>query len=310
MSDRMDDGAAPPKKGIEVPLGEPTVIVRRLSVHYRVSSTEVVRGPVSRRQRLARRLGWSRTVTVRAVNDVSFVARAGESIGVVGHNGSGKSTLLRLMAGLETPTAGEVLATSTPAFLGVNAALMPELSGLENVRLGLLAMGRSPREVREAMPDVLDLAGIGPAVHRPMKTYSSGMGARLRFAIAASARPEILLIDEALATGDVASKERGEARMAEIRREAGTVFLVSHAAQTIEEMCTRAIWLHQGEMVLDGPAYETARAYRWWAWNVAKGELDKADSLLEAARAELRATVVHPEDPTTDRHIARHSFPS
>jgi teichoic acid transport system ATP-binding protein len=310
VSDRTGEVAAPPKKGIEVQLGDPTVSVRRLSAHYRVSSTESMRGPVSRRRRLARRMGWNRTVIVRAVNDISFVARAGESIGVVGHNGSGKSTLLRLIAGLETPTSGEVLATSTPAFLGVNAALMPELSGLENVRLGLLAMGRSPREVREAMPDVLDLAGIGSAVHRPMKTYSSGMGARLRFAIAASARPEILLIDEALATGDVASKDRGEARMAEIRREAGTVFLVSHGAQTIEEMCTRAIWLHQGEMVLDGPAYETARAYRWWAWNVAKGETDKAARVLDKARAELRATVVHPEDPTTDRHIARHTLPN
>lgn len=308
MSDSTQEAA--PKKGIEVPLGEPTVSVRRLSVHYRVSSSEVQRGPVSRRDRAARRLGWNRIVTVRAVNDVSFVARAGESIGVVGHNGSGKSTLLRVMAGLETPTAGEVLARSTPTFLGVNAALLPELSGLENIRLGLLAMGRTPREVRHIVPDVLQLAGLGAAIHRPMKTYSSGMGARLRFAIAASDRPEILLIDEALSTGDVASKERSEARMAEIRRDAGTVFLVSHAAQTIEEMCTRAIWLHQGEMILDGPAYDTARAYRWWAWNVAKGEMEKAEGLLEDARAKLRATVVHPEDPTTKRHIARHSFPS
>lgn len=299
-----------PKKGIEVPLGDPTVSVRRLSVHYRVSSTERPAGPMSGGQKVARRLGWNRMVTVRAVDDVSFVARAGESIGVVGHNGSGKSTLLRVMAGLETPTRGEVLATSTPSFLGVNAALMPELSGMENVRLGLLAMGKHPREVREVVPDVLQLAGIGSAIHRPMKTYSSGMGARLRFAIAASARPEILLIDEALATGDVASKDRSEERMAEIRREAGTVFLVSHAAQTIEEMCTRAIWLHQGEMVLDGPAYETARAYRWWAWNVAKGEHEKAEGLLEDARSQLRATVVHPEDPTTDRHIARHTRPN
>jgi len=286
------------------------VSVRRLSVHYRVSSTEAGIRPTSRRQRIASRLGWTPTVTVRAVDDVSFVARAGEAIGVVGQNGSGKSTLLRVLAGLETPTAGEVLATSTPVFLGVNAALMPELSGLDNVRLGLLAMGGTPREVRAAMPDVLELAGIGAAVHRPMKTYSSGMGARLRFAIAASARPEILLIDEALATGDAASKERGEARMTEIRRKAGTVFLVSHAAQTIEEMCTRAIWLHQGEMVLDGPAYETARAYRWWAWNVAKGETEKAEGLLDKARAQLRATVIHHEAPTTERHVARHTPPS
>ena len=300
-----------PKKGIEVPLGPPTVLVERLSVHYRVASKEREVQSLSRAQKVARRIGWSRTVTVRAVDDISFVARAGESVGVVGHNGSGKSTLLRVMAGLETPTAGRVLATSTPSFLGVNAALLPELSGLENVRIGLLAMGKTPAEVREAIPDVLELAGIGTSVHLPMKTYSSGMGARLRFAISAAARPEILLIDEALATGDAASKARSEARMAEIRQHAGTIFLVSHAAQTIEEMCTRAIWLHEGEMVLDGPAYETARAYRWWAWNTAKGETAKAEGLLADARAKLRATVVLPQVRGTDRlasrHVSRHS---
>ena len=306
----LEDGLPPdagqgPKKGIEVPLGPPTVMVQRLSVHYRVASKERDGQTLSRGRRAARRIGWTRTVTVRAVDNISFVARAGESIGVVGHNGSGKSTLLRVMAGLETPTAGRVLATSTPSFLGVNAALMPELTGMENVRLGLLAMGMSPKDVAEAIPDVVELAGIGSSVHLPMKTYSSGMGARLRFAISAAARPEILLIDEALATGDAASKARSEARMAEIRQHAGTIFLVSHAAQTIEEMCTRAIWLHEGEMVLDGPAYETARAYRWWAWNIAKGEMTKAEGLLEDARARLRATVVHPQD--SGRHVSRHS---
>ncbi|WP_235530690.1 ABC transporter ATP-binding protein [Phycicoccus sp. Root563] len=301
------DADAGPKKGIEVPLGPPTVMVQRLSVHYRVASKEREGEHLGLGQRAARKIGWNRTVTVRAVDNISFVARAGESVGVVGHNGSGKSTLLRVMAGLETPTGGRVLATSTPSFLGVNAALMPELSGMENIRLGLLAMGLKPKEVKEAIPDVLELAGIGSSVHLPMKTYSSGMGARLRFAISAAARPEILLIDEALATGDAASKARSEARMAQIREHAGTIFLVSHAAQTIEEMCTRAIWLHKGEMVLDGPAYETARAYRWWAWNIAKGETTKAEGLLEDARARLRATVVHPEDASTDRHVSRHS---
>ncbi|ADU47667.1 ABC transporter ATP-binding protein [Intrasporangium calvum] len=289
-----------PKKGIIVPIGEPTVMVRNLSVHYRVPTSERGTGG------LKSRLGWSRNVTVKAVRNVTFVARSGESIGVVGHNGSGKSTLLRVIAGLETPTRGTVLATATPSFLGVNAALMPEMSGLANVRLGLLAMGKTPREVREAIPDVVELAGLGDSIHLPMKTYSSGMGARLRFAIAASARPEILLIDEALATGDAATKERSEARMAEIRREAGTIFLVSHAAQTIEEMCTRAIWLHKGEMVLDGPAYETARAYRWWAWNVSKGEHEKAEKLLHDARAQLRLTHVAPHDSTSKRYISRH----
>ncbi|MHA3837581.1 ABC transporter ATP-binding protein [Terrabacter sp. AAH1] len=304
---QLDAAENAPKKGIEVPVGDPTVLVNHLSVHYRVPSSERARGEQQRpSRRLLGRLGWSRTVTVRAVDDVTFVARAGESIGVVGHNGSGKSTLLRVIAGLETPTAGTVLASATPSFLGVNAALLPELSGMANVRLGLLAMGMSPSQVTETVPEVLDLAGLGSSIHLPMKTYSSGMGARLRFAISAAARPEVLLIDEALATGDAATKERSEAKMAEIRKQAGTVFLVSHAAQTIEEMCTRAIWLHQGEMVLDGPAYETARAYRWWAWQVAKGNHTKAEGLLDDARAQLRATHVAAHDSETRRYIARH----
>ncbi len=309
MSDdaQLDAAENAPKKGIEVPVGDPTVLVNHLSVHYRVPSSERARTAHQRpARRLLGRLGWSRMVTVRAVDDITFVARAGESIGVVGHNGSGKSTLLRVIAGLETPTAGTVLASATPSFLGVNAALLPELSGMENVRLGLLAMGMSPAQVTATVPEVLELAGLGSSIHLPMKTYSSGMGARLRFAISAAARPEILLIDEALATGDAATKERSEAKMAEIRQQAGTVFLVSHAAQTVEEMCTRAIWLHQGEMVLDGPAYETARAYRWWAWQVTKGNHTKAEGLLDDARDQLRATHVAAHDSETRRYIARH----
>ncbi|GAA5022854.1 ABC transporter ATP-binding protein [Terrabacter aeriphilus] len=300
-TDPTDESA--PKKGIEVPLGRPSVVVSRLSVHYRVPSSE--RGGPDRSSKVLRRLGLARNVTVRAVDDVSFVARSGESVGVVGHNGSGKSTLLRVMAGLETPTRGSVLATETPSFLGVNAALLPELSGMENIRLGLLAMGKTPAEVKETIPEVLDLAAIGRSIHLPMKTYSSGMGARLRFSIAAAARPHILLIDEALATGDAASKERGEKKMAEIRADAGTIFLVSHAAQTIEEMCTRAIWLHEGQMVADGPAYETARAYRWWAWNIAKGETDKAAGLLEDARARLSETTPPRESDEPKGRAAR-----
>lgn len=304
-TDAAGTDADPPKKGIHVPLGRPSVVVSRLSVHYRVPSSE--RGGPDQPSRLMARLGLSRNVTVRAVDDVSFVARSGESVGVVGHNGSGKSTLLRVMAGLETPSHGTVLATETPSFLGVNAALLPELSGLANIKLGLLAMGKSPEEVTALVPEILALAGIGRSIHLPMKTYSSGMGARLRFAISAAARPHILLIDEALATGDAASKQRSETKMAEIRADAGTIFLVSHAAQTIEEMCTRAIWLHEGQMVADGPAYETARAYRWWAWNIAKGDTKKAEGLLEDARAKLSESAPPPETnmPMTRRERRR-----
>lgn len=224
-----------------------------------------------------------RPVKVTALRGVSFVARRGQAIGIVGANGSGKSTLLRIIAGVDRPSGGRVMATSQPVLLGVNAALQAHLSGLANVRLGLLSMGFAPNEVEERIPQVLKLAGIGEAIHRPMRTYSSGMGSRLRFALAASTEPDIMLIDEALATGDAASKDRAERRMREIQERAGTIFLVSHAAQTIEEMCTRAIWLHDGSVISDGPAVDVARAYRWWAWNVAQDKPKVAANLLTKA---------------------------
>ncbi|MFV0407361.1 MAG: ABC transporter ATP-binding protein, partial [Propioniciclava sp.] len=248
-------------------------------VHVRYKSTSDDGKP---RRRFRRRP----TTMVRALRGVSFVAQRGEAVGLVGLNGSGKSTLLRVIAGLEPPTRGGVLAASTPVLLGVSAALVGGLSGRENVRLGCLAMGMTPEQAEQAMPDIMELSAIGPAVNRPMNTYSSGMGARLRFAIAAAARPEILLIDEALATGDAAFRERSEERMNELRANAGCVFLVSHAAQTIEETCTRAIWLHRGRLVLNGPAAEVARRYRVYAWALAKGREGEAKEKLRAAFAD------------------------
>ncbi|OKL49485.1 polysaccharide/polyol phosphate ABC transporter ATP-binding protein [Boudabousia liubingyangii] len=269
------------KTGIVVPLGDLSVTVKNLRVRYKVPSTDAS-AYKSRTARLVRSLsGHKPKVIVNALTNVSFDVRAGEAVGIVGLNGSGKSTLLRVMAGLETPTSGEVKASTLPILLGVSAALVPNLSGIENVRLGCLAMGLSPEETEKAIPEVKDFVDIGDAFYLPMETYSSGMASRLRFAIATATKPDILLIDEALATGDAAFKSRSEEKMAEIRRNAGTMFLVSHAAQTIEEMCTRAIWLHKGKMIADGSAYDVARSYRKWAWDIAKGKTEEAAKLLQ-----------------------------
>lgn len=263
-------------------VGHPTVVVDDVHRRFYV--------PVRRQQpgtfagKLRRSFRGQERMAVHALRGVSFVAHAGESIGIVGTNGSGKSTLLSIIAGLDQPTSGEVLASSQPILLGVGAALQQELSGIDNARLGLLAMGLTPAQVADAIPRVRELAGIGEAIHRPIRTYSSGMGSRLSFAIATASEPEILLLDEVLATGDAASVKRAEQRMNEVRARAGTVFLVSHAAQTIQETCSRAIWLHEGELIQDGPAESTAEAYRWWAWNVAMGESDTAAVLLTKAR--------------------------
>lgn len=269
-----------------------TVAVANAHVHYRVRSTEASarRAPSPLGRLVSTATGRRPTVIVRALAGVSLAARRGESIGIIGTNGSGKSTLLRVIAGLETPTRGRVLAESAPVLLGVNAALLPELSGEQNVRLGCLAMGLSPEQTRGLIPEIIDLAGIEKAIYLPMKTYSSGMAARLRFAIAAAANPQILLIDEALSTGDAAFKQRSEERMRALQANAGTVFIVNHAAQVIEELCTRAIWLDRGRVVIDGPATETARRYRQWAWAVAKDNPSRAANLLKEALEDGRET--------------------
>lgn len=290
------------------PFASATVAVQDVHVRYRVPSTDAAERRRSNRLVRAAKtvLGQQPMVLVRALSGISFVARSGEQIGLVGQNGSGKSTLLRIIAGLERPARGRVLAESTPVLIGVNAALVPDLSGEQNIRLGCLAMGLTPEQTERAIPDVVELAGLGKSIYLPMKTYSSGMGARLRFAIATAANPHIMLIDEALATGDAAFKERSEARMNRLRENAGTVFLVSHAAQTIEETCTRAIWLNYGRLVLDGPAEDVALRYRKWAWAIAKEKPDEAKKIIEDALAEKTETHVQVEESPGRSYRPRH----
>ncbi len=272
-------------------LGSPSVVVENVVVRYRSEMSKSSDGRYSAVERAVELLlPHRRPATVEALKDVSFTVHEGEHLGILGANGSGKSTLLRVIAGVQQPEEGRVLATATPVLLGISAALVPQLSGMRNVRLGLLALGFTPDEVQERIPAVVDLAGIGTAINRPMNTYSAGMSARLTFSIAAAAEPEILLIDEALGAGDAAFAKRSEETIENLRGEAGTILLVSHAAQTIETMCTRAIWLNKGEIILDGEARRIARAYRWWAHQVAQGNKEQADDLLQLAR-EGRPTV-------------------
>ena len=198
---------------------------------------------------------------VHAVKKVSFVVEHGEAVGIIGRNGSGKSTLLRAIAGLIPPTAGRVWASGRPSLLGVNAVLLTGLTGSKNVMIGALALGLTPRQVRERYADIVDFSGIGDFIDLPMSAYSSGMGARLRFAISTAAAPDILMIDEALATGDADFQARSRERIAEIRQEASTVFLVSHSNAAIRESCDRVLWMDQGRLVMDGPTEDVVSAY-------------------------------------------------
>lgn len=199
---------------------------------------------------------------IHAVQGVDLEARSGEAIGLVGRNGSGKSTLLKALAGLLPPTSGAAYATSEPSLLGVGAALQPNMSGRRNIELGLLALGLPKDDIAQQVSQVSSFAGLDDFIDLPIRTYSSGMRARLHFSIATAVRPEILLIDEALAVGDAVFKKRSEKRITELLDGAGTVFLVSHALNTITDVCSRVIWLEQGRIVADGDPEETIAAYR------------------------------------------------
>ena len=198
---------------------------------------------------------------VHAVKNVSFTVYQGETIGIIGTNGSGKSSLLRSVAGLTQPTNGAVYASARPVLLGVGAVLMPSLSGEKNIMLGGLAMGYSKKETAELAPAITEFAGLEDFIDLPMRTYSSGMSARLRFAIAASRNHDILIIDEALSVGDQQFRKRSEARMREMRDTAGTVFLVSHSIKSILDTCSRVIWLEKGVLKMDGDPLEVCQAY-------------------------------------------------
>lgn len=217
----------------------PTVIADHVDITYRVFGVRGDRHPETEDQsavgRLVRRGKVGGVREVAAVKDVSFVAYHGESIGIIGRNGSGKSTLLRAIAGLIPATKGRVWVNGQASLLGVNAVLMRKLSGIENIYLGGQALGMSRAEVRERIPEIVEFSGIGDAVNLPMSTYSSGMAARLRFAISTAAAPDVLMVDEALATGDAEFRARSTERIRQIREEAGTVFLVSHSNSSIRK---------------------------------------------------------------------------
>ncbi|MGW5335530.1 ABC transporter ATP-binding protein [Streptomyces bauhiniae] len=246
----------------------PTVVADRVDIVYRVNGTGAGRGSATAAlNRILRRGKAEKAAGVRrvhAVRKVSFVAHRGEAIGLIGSNGSGKSTLLKAVAGLLPVENGHIYTDGQPSLLGVNAALMSDLTGERNVHLGGLAMGMSREQIKERYQDIVDFSGIndkGDFITLPMRTYSSGMAARLRFSIAAAKDHDVLLIDEALATGDRSFQKRSEARIRELRKHAGTVFLVSHNNKSIRDTCERVLWLERGELRMDGATEDVLKEY-------------------------------------------------
>ena len=271
------------------------IVLDQAAMTYRVRSADGSRGfnPLSRRGNIR----GVRHSEVEALTPTSMIVERGESVGVIGTNGSGKSTLMKLITGQMRPTTGEVYATSTPVMLGVNAALVRQVSGEDNIRLGCLAMGMSPREADAKRNAIAHLSGLDrDQLQLPLKAYSSGMASRLQFAIAASVDPDILVIDEALNTGDAQFRTRTQRRLDELRAGAGCVMLVSHSLDTIRQMCSRAIWLERGVLSLDGSPDEVTKTYARYAKLRAEAKDEDADNLLQDARSTVSREPIHWSD--------------
>lgn len=197
-----------------------------------------------------------------ALNDVSFEIKRGECVGILGKNGAGKSTILKIITGVLTPTSGKVTVNGKiSALLELGAGFNPEYTGMENIYFQGNLMGFEREEMEAKVQAILDFAEIGAFIDQPVKNYSSGMFARLAFAVAISVEPDILIVDEALSVGDAAFQNKCMRRMIKIMEEGATVLFVSHDTQAINKFCTKAIWLKDGTKHMEGETEDVTNAY-------------------------------------------------
>ena len=246
--------------------GRPAILVEDVSVKFRPY--------VDRKPTLRRSLGRMRhreQQDVIALDGVSFKVARGEAYGIIGRNGAGKSTLLRCIAGTLRPNSGKVVVNgklSTLLQLGVG--FNPELSGHRNIYLGALAAGLRKREIDEKFDSIVEYAELGAAIDRPVKTYSSGMFSKLAFSVSMHLDPDVLLLDEVLAVGDVAFRAKSMETMQELLDRSGTIVFVSHSMNSVQDFCDRVLWLQEGRVMAEGEAAEVVGLYKEAATRSAK----------------------------------------
>jgi lipopolysaccharide transport system ATP-binding protein len=249
--------------------------VENLSKQYRIggpqgryktireSLTEAVQAPFRRLSSVVR--GQSSAVsneTIWALKDVSFEVKRGEVVGIIGRNGAGKTTLLKVLSRITEPTEGYAeIYGRVGSLLEVGTGFHPELTGRENIYLNGAILGMKKAEVEGKFDEIVDFADVEKFIDTPVKHYSSGMYVRLAFAVAAHLEPEILLVDEVLAVGDVAFQRKSLGKMKDVTEEGRTVLFVSHNMASIEQLCDRAILLQAGNLVLSGDPYSVIRHY-------------------------------------------------
>ena len=236
------------------------VLVQDVSVLYRVPHERIGTFKEYAIRRLQRRITYEEFWALREVN---LDVRSGEVFGIIGRNGAGKSTLLKVIARVLRPTRGRVVVFGNVApLLEFGAGFHTELSGRENVMLNGVLLGFTEKEMHEKFDRIVEFAELGDFIDAPLRTYSSGMVARLGFAIATDVKPDVLIVDEVLAVGDESFQRKGQARMQEFREQGATILLVTHTMATVQKMCQRAVWLDHGVVRALGPAGEVTEQYQ------------------------------------------------
>lgn len=204
----------------------------------------------------------NRIVSVDALKDVSFNLKDGDYVGLIGHNGAGKSTLLKLLSGIYEPTFGTVEIKGTiSSILGNSVGMQPELSGYENIKFSSLINNISKEEMDDIINDIEEFTELKEFLTIPVKRYSSGMMARLAFAISTAIQPDILLLDEVVGAGDVTFIKKARARMNQLVSKANILIFASHSNELIKKFCNKVIWLDKGQIKKFGPVEETLELY-------------------------------------------------
>ncbi len=263
---------------VDAPLGDVAIRAENLGIRYNLNFTKKTKlqrtfaNLLDPRRRSAGHF-W-------ALRGVDFTVRRGEAVGIIGPNGSGKSTMLLALAGILQPSEGVVeVSGHVSTLLSLNAGFDAELTGRENIALAGALMGIEPHVMQEITPGIIHFANIGPFIDAPLKTYSSGMRARVGFAIATSVDPDILLLDEVLQTGDNNFKEKSRRRIAEVLQTAKAVVMVTHDMSWITAFCSRAVLMDKGQIVAEGDPEEIADMHEQDAAKRAKTKR-KAKQLL------------------------------
>ena len=245
---------------IEEKEGDVVLRLERVSVRYRIMREKIdtVRAYLIHqlKQRVRYEEFW-------ALQDVDLEVYKGEVLGIIGRNGAGKSSLLKVVSRVLRPTRGRVWVKGRVApLLEVSAGFHPELTGRENILLNGALLGFLRKEMEKKTEQIVDFAELWDFIDAPLRTYSSGMTARLGFAIATDVRPDILIVDEVLAVGDEAFRQKSEARMRRFQKWGTTILLVSHSTAAIKAMCQRAVWLDKGMVRMVGEAENVLKAYQ------------------------------------------------